>query len=201
MSMIFCIIAAAVLLGTVLLFKLALVASIIVVLPFTRGAMFHPSARIRVKTFLDNVPMKKGDLLIDIGCGDGRVLREANRRYGVRAVGFEINPLAYCLAHPHPGVQGRPLPLAQFLEGRPARSGCGVLLSLPRCPGGPGAQAENGSSPRHAGRFLQFPLSGLAPHRPTLPRFLPQRRSHLRLQDTGSYGRFITGIFLPFCLG
>jgi SAM-dependent methyltransferase len=72
--------------------------SIVVVHPITRGAMFHPSARIRVKTFLDNVPMKEGELLIDPGCGDGRVLSEARKRYNVRAFGFEINPLAYLLA-------------------------------------------------------------------------------------------------------
>jgi SAM-dependent methyltransferase len=42
--------------------------------------------------------MKPNELLIDIGCGDGRVLREASRRYGVRALGFEVNPLAYILA-------------------------------------------------------------------------------------------------------
>ena len=96
--MTFWIVTAAVILGAVLIVKLALVASIVVVLPFTHGAMFHPSARIRVKTFLDNIRLRKGSLLIDIGCGDGRVLREAYRRYGVRAVGFEINPLAYALA-------------------------------------------------------------------------------------------------------
>jgi ribosomal protein L11 methylase PrmA len=96
--MAFWIVTIGIILGAVLLVKLALVASIVVVLPFTHGAMFHPSARIRVKTFLDNIPMRKGSLLIDIGCGDGRVLREAHRRYGVRAVGFEINPLAYVLA-------------------------------------------------------------------------------------------------------
>jgi len=72
--------------------------SIVVVHPITKGAMFHPSARIRVRTFLDNVPMKEGELLIDPGCGDGRVLREARKRYKVRAIGFEINPLAYFLA-------------------------------------------------------------------------------------------------------
>jgi SAM-dependent methyltransferase len=60
--------------------------------------MFHPSARIRVKTFLDHVPMEAGIRLVDIGCGDGRVLRAARERYGVQAIGFEVNPLAYFLS-------------------------------------------------------------------------------------------------------
>lgn len=92
------IIIAFIILGILIVLKLMLAFSLVSVYPITQGAMFHPSARIRVRTFLDHVPMKTDDLLIDIGCGDGRVLREATRRYGVRALGFEVNPLAYLLA-------------------------------------------------------------------------------------------------------
>jgi len=85
-------------LGILIVCKLLFAFSLVSVFPITQGAMFHPSARVRVRTFLDHVPMKAGELLIDIGCGDGRVLREAERRYGVRALGFEVNPLAYAMA-------------------------------------------------------------------------------------------------------
>jgi len=96
-----------VLIGSLAVLKLLLAISIISVLPVTRGAMFHPSARIRVKTFLDHVPMTGEELLIDIGCGDGRVLREARRRYGVKALGVEVNPLIYLLARiRNMGVKG-----------------------------------------------------------------------------------------------
>jgi SAM-dependent methyltransferase len=84
--------------GILIVCKLLFAFSLVSVFPITQGAMFHPSARVRVRTFLDHVPMKAGDLLVDIGCGDGRVLRAAKRRYGVRALGFEVNPLAYALA-------------------------------------------------------------------------------------------------------
>jgi trans-aconitate methyltransferase len=87
-----------VLLGSLVILKLLLAFSIVSVLPVTQGAMFHPSATIRVKAFLDSVPMTAQELLIDIGCGDGRVLQEARRRYGVRALGMEVNPLIYLLA-------------------------------------------------------------------------------------------------------
>ncbi len=66
--------------------------------PVTQGAMFVPTANIRVKTFLDAVPMSRDTLLVDIGCGDGRVLRAARVRYGVRGLGFEVNFLAYLIA-------------------------------------------------------------------------------------------------------
>ena len=84
--------------GILIVCKFVFAFSLVSVFPITQGAMFHPSACVRVKTALDHVPMKAGDLLVDIGCGDGRVLREAKRRYGVRARGFEVNPLAYALA-------------------------------------------------------------------------------------------------------
>ena len=93
--------------GSLIALKLLLTFSIVTVFPITQGAMFHPSARIRVTTFLDHVAMKKDDFLVDIGCGDGRVLREAKRRYGIRALGIEVNLLAYVLARlRNLGVEG-----------------------------------------------------------------------------------------------
>lgn len=92
------VVAALVIIGSLFIVKLVFVSSILSVFAITRGAMFHPSASIRVRTFLDAVPMKNDELLIDIGCGDGRVLSAARKRYGVRAIGFEVNPLAFLLA-------------------------------------------------------------------------------------------------------
>ena len=80
-------------------------------LPMTQGAVFTSTAGVRIRSFLDAVPMNGNELLVDLGCGDGRVLRAAQRRYGVRALGFEVNALAYCLARvlsfPMKGVQIR----------------------------------------------------------------------------------------------
>jgi hypothetical protein len=68
------------------------------VLPLTKGALFVPTSRKRIRAFLDAVPMLRNQRLIDLGCGDGRVLRAAYRRYGIRGTGFEINPLAWSVA-------------------------------------------------------------------------------------------------------
>jgi len=80
-------------------------------LPATKGAMFVTTSRTRVRAFLEAVPLGPGQLLIDLGCGDGRVLRAARRRYGVRAIGVEINPLPYLLARVlawgRPGIEVR----------------------------------------------------------------------------------------------
>jgi len=68
------------------------------VLPFTRGALYVSTARKKIEAFLDAVPMHSSALLIDLGCGDGRVLRQAAKRYGVRAIGYELNFLAFIRA-------------------------------------------------------------------------------------------------------
>ena len=36
--------------------------------------------------------VKKGDVVYDLGCGDGRIVVTAAAKYGVKAVGFDIDP-------------------------------------------------------------------------------------------------------------
>ena len=67
-------------------------------LPVTQGALYVSTARVRINAFLNAVKMTPDQLLVDLGCGDGRVLRSANRRYGLSAIGYEINLLAYLKA-------------------------------------------------------------------------------------------------------
>ncbi len=72
--------------------------AIVVVHPITQGAMYTSTGRVKIRKALDAVTMKPGELLVDIGCGDGRVLRAARKRYGVSCLGFEINPIAFTKA-------------------------------------------------------------------------------------------------------
>jgi len=78
--------------------KIIYVLSIVLVLPITQGALYVSTSRVKIAAFIDAVPMKAGQMLVDLGCGDGRVLREARKRYGVRTIGYEINPIAYLKA-------------------------------------------------------------------------------------------------------
>lgn len=66
--------------------------------PLTGGALFTTTHSSKIQKILDSVLMKPGQIVYDLGCGDGRFLVSAYRRYGVRAIGYEINPLAYLLA-------------------------------------------------------------------------------------------------------
>jgi hypothetical protein len=62
------------------------------------GAPYVPSQRKFVKEVLSTLyPLNDTDTLVDIGSGDGLVLREA-ARHGAKAVGYEINPFLYVLS-------------------------------------------------------------------------------------------------------
>ena len=72
-----------------------IVAVIIVLLGFTVffGAPYVPSHRKDIVTAFDKLyTLKKTDVLLDMGAGDGVVLRYAAQKVK-RAVGFELNPI------------------------------------------------------------------------------------------------------------
>jgi len=54
-------------------------------------APFVPTPQSVVDTMLRLAEVKKGDVLYDLGSGDGRIVITAAKRYGVRAVGFELD--------------------------------------------------------------------------------------------------------------
>lgn len=57
------------------------------------GAPYVPSHRKDIKRLFDElIPISESDTVLDLGSGDGVVLREASRR-GAKAVGYEIHPL------------------------------------------------------------------------------------------------------------
>jgi hypothetical protein len=57
-----------------------------------RGAPYVPTKRGDIDTAFGMMNLKPGDTLVDLGSGDGIVLKAAAAK-GYRAVGYEINPL------------------------------------------------------------------------------------------------------------
>ena len=58
-----------------------------------RGAPYVPSRKRELADAFERLyPLDSHDTLVDIGSGDGIVLREAAKR-GARAVGYELNPI------------------------------------------------------------------------------------------------------------
>lgn len=54
--------------------------------------IFVPTPQDVVDKMLQLAQVRKDDLLYDLGCGDGRIVVTAARRYGCRAEGFDIDP-------------------------------------------------------------------------------------------------------------
>ncbi len=56
------------------------------------GAPFLPTLKVRTPEALDLLDLKPGQTLLELGSGDGRILRAAAER-GIYSIGFELNPL------------------------------------------------------------------------------------------------------------
>jgi SAM-dependent methyltransferase len=59
------------------------------------GAPWLPTSRKHVRRMLTLAGVRPGEVVYDLGSGDGRVLFIAAREFGARAVGIELDPLRY----------------------------------------------------------------------------------------------------------
>ena len=53
---------------------------------------FVPTPPDVIDRMLEMAQVKSGDVIYDLGSGDGRIVIQAAKRYGVRGVGIEIDP-------------------------------------------------------------------------------------------------------------
>ncbi|HKI20596.1 MAG TPA: class I SAM-dependent methyltransferase, partial [Isosphaeraceae bacterium] len=53
---------------------------------------FVPTSTDVVDAMLDLAGIKPGDVLVDLGSGDGRIVIAAAKRFGIHATGVEIDP-------------------------------------------------------------------------------------------------------------
>jgi 16S rRNA A1518/A1519 N6-dimethyltransferase RsmA/KsgA/DIM1 with predicted DNA glycosylase/AP lyase activity len=60
------------------------------------GAPYVPTMRRQVETAFELLDLKPGQHLIELGCGDGKLLIAAARR-GIYVTGYELNPLLVIL--------------------------------------------------------------------------------------------------------
>jgi hypothetical protein len=84
-------------------FEINFVLSIIVILiviiavsiiwPLLLGAAWSPTSVRVVDRMLEMAEIVSGDIVYDLGSGDGRIVMEAARKYQAKGVGIEVDPL------------------------------------------------------------------------------------------------------------
>lgn len=62
------------------------------------GSPYVPTRKNELDYILQAAKLKKGDYLLEIGCGDGRFLRKAAQKYGVVGMGVDINRFVLAMA-------------------------------------------------------------------------------------------------------
>jgi tRNA A58 N-methylase Trm61 len=58
----------------------------------TPDVIYVPTPQDVVDKMLELAQVKKDDVVYDLGCGDGRIVVTAAKKYGCKAVGFDIDP-------------------------------------------------------------------------------------------------------------
>jgi SAM-dependent methyltransferase len=68
-------------------------------LPLLWGALWLPAPRRVVKKMLRLAGVQPGQMVVDLGAGDGRIVIAAARRFKAQAIGVEIDPLRCLIAN------------------------------------------------------------------------------------------------------
>jgi cyclopropane fatty-acyl-phospholipid synthase-like methyltransferase len=75
--------------------RTAIALSVLVLTPLAATSQdtipYVPSPMHVVQRMLEVAEIKKGDVLYDMGSGDGRIVIEAAKKYGIRGVGIDLN--------------------------------------------------------------------------------------------------------------
>ena len=81
----------------VLYLSLILILILVISVSWTtyKGSPWVPSSRKVLHQMLELADVQPDELVYDLGCGDGRLVVAAARKYGARGIGIELNPLLW----------------------------------------------------------------------------------------------------------
>jgi hypothetical protein len=76
----------------IVIFGISLVMAIFLKVPFV------PTKKSLIKKLIEIAELKSGQIIMDLGCGDGRLLIYAKQHHDITAIGYEMSPVPYYLA-------------------------------------------------------------------------------------------------------
>lgn len=83
----------------ILILTAALVSSYVITLLLSLLVSPSHTKRKEMKELMKELDLKEGEVFVDLGCGDGRVLFEVAKNFkGVKCIGYEISPIHIMLA-------------------------------------------------------------------------------------------------------
>lgn len=115
------------------MFVASLIAILWVYLPILWGAPWIPGSFRVIHRMLELAGVKPGQMVIDLGAGDGRIVILAARKFNARAVGVEIDPVRWMIANVWIlllGLRGKAEVRLGDLRGFPAAGADAVTLCL-----------------------------------------------------------------------
>ncbi len=74
-----------------------LVVALLFMVTGVSGAPWVPARTKDITDLLDSAHVTKGTKFLELGCGDGRLVKAAAQR-GAQAIGYELNPLLFLIA-------------------------------------------------------------------------------------------------------
>lgn len=82
-----------------LMFAVVILSALWMAVPAFFGPPSVPTRTNRIRRALQQANLQSGEVVYDLGAGDGRVLLIAAEEFGARAVGIEIGPVQCMLIH------------------------------------------------------------------------------------------------------
>jgi hypothetical protein len=65
---------------------------------FKNGVPFTPITKRNIARFFGLIKLENNKILCDLGCGDGRVLKMAEKKFKIKGIGYEVDWFAFLKA-------------------------------------------------------------------------------------------------------
>jgi len=143
--------------------KIVYVTAVAISIRTTHGALYVSTSQRRIRAVLDELDLRPGQVLIDLGCGDGRTLRAARRRSDISAIGYEINPLAYLKARIYSMAAGIDIRYRNFWHEAIDRADIIFCYLFPDVMAELAAKIQNEAKPGAVIVSFNFPIPAFTP--------------------------------------